>query len=660
MAYITGYGTTKTIIKKIAKLCDLELWPNETSPFLTPENDFQVPAKMCVVTDNITHPKLQYLFNANIETLIDAGASATSIKDFVKSKNNRKYTGVFTALLTGPVVYQFDIARLITESLQGKLGFSGEQREDIVLAIHESLVNGLIHGNLSLSSELRQSASDFVSYAYLVDKRLTTPAFAKKAISINTYWNTKRLSITIKDEGMGYSLARVLDSSDNNSIEKSGRGLCLIASAADSCTIEDFGKQVTMSFLREKANKAVIKSSLLTAVNRKGNTDFTDSKVLIIENNQSTQALLAGLLNQLGVYRIKITSSAVDGLSQIPTFKPDLIILDIVLPHMDGHELITQLKTSADTKDIPILVQTASDTREARDTTFKAGASDFITKPINPLEFFARVRVHLKNAKLVKGLENKLSKINSELLSLKDMQQRLLPSKTDLTAVKNNYGLNIASYFKPSIQLGGDFWQVMPLDDNRIGVYLCDFSGHGLRSALNTFRLHTLIFRKHIDIDTPADFLKALNQQLFHLLDRGQFAAFFFAIIDVKNHTLSYSGAAAPVPFLKNKMGIQFLETTGLPLGISIDSNYENHQVPFKTGDKLLLYSDALTESVIQDSNLRLETAGFLNIAGDPLNNPNIEQGMKDIASSFFELIPPPVQDDITMVLIESTKATKK
>ena len=221
-------------------------------------------------------------------------------------------------------------------------------------------------------------------------------------------FNQTRLEIKIKDEGVGYSLEQILKRSSGDVSSKSGRGLQIIAHAVDSCTIDNYGKEITLSFLREnKENRSI--QNLSSVPEFVTQTDISNGKVLIIEDNKSNQALLAGLLTQIGIHKIEIASTGKEGIEKAVLFHPDLIILDIVMENMDGYEVLLALKKMPDVKNIPILIQTSSDTREARDRTFKAGASDFITKPINPLEFFTRVRVHLENKKLVEYLSSQLA-----------------------------------------------------------------------------------------------------------------------------------------------------------------------------------------------------------------------------------------------------------
>ncbi len=659
MYYLTGDNVSIEKLRRVAKTGSLCLWPDEKNPFLSAAGDKELPDTLVVLSENLTQERLAFLFSLPIRSVIDGNATLNRIRDFLIHKISHKYSGHLSFLLTGPVIYNYDVARLFSDALWRRLKFSENRHDGIHLALHEALVNGLIHGNLNLSSALRQNAGGFVSYSKIIGKRLNSPTFSKKAISISARWNKTRLEIKIKDEGMGYSLAQILKRAAVPVTAKSGRGLRMIAAAADSCTIENYGKEITLSFLREKESVKVIPTPLVEEGARVDKTDLSQSRVLIVEDNESNQALLAGLLAQIGIHKLEVASDGVDGLNKVVSFLPDLIILDITMPRMDGYEVLQRLKSTEMTRDIPVLIQTASDTREARDRTFKSGASDFITKPINPLEFFARVRVHLENRRLILSLKKQLDQINHELMTAQDMQMQLLPLPEVLNKVRSRHRLNIASFFAPSTRLGGDFWQILPLPHNRVGIYLCDFSGHGLAAALNTFRMHTMIFQQYFNIEKPSEFLSLLNKRLCQLLPRGQFATFFFGVFDMERQKLSYAGAGSPPPFLKSGQKIDLLQTQGLPLGISPDAVYDDYMIDFKAGDKFLLYSDALNES-LSPHKTRLGETGLLALAQPAFDCPNLQEGLSLLTEAFFELIPPPPQDDITAILIEGMPRNKE
>ncbi len=655
MLYLTGDKIAKDKLLKIAKQCKLPLWPSEEKPYLHEDDYRQMPSSVCVLSEDFTDTRLQTLFEMPITALIDANASLKSIKDFIchhKEYTNKNGLGF---LLTGPIIYRFDIAMVFASALRSRFPISDFRFDSIHLALHEALVNGLIHGNLHLTSGMRQSTNDYIAYGDLLRKRLSTPAFARKAIDISSEWTDDKMKIIIRDEGMGYSLSEILKNPPSVK-SKTGRGLRIIASAADSCTIDNYGREISLSFLKEN-KKYPDTVSPVAAAESQDTTGYHENlsscKVLIVEDDKSNQALVAGLLAQLGIVQIDVAHDGIEGLNKVLSFEPDLIILDITMPKMDGFEVLWRLKSVESTRSIPVLIQTASDTREARDKTFKAGASDFITKPVNPLEFFARVRTHLENRLLVNRLQMRLKQIQTELTTAQNMQMGLLPCAATIRDIRQRYKLDIVSYFDPSDKLGGDFWQTIPLSRQRLGIYLCDFSGHGLATALNTFRLHTLIFQMRMAIEKPSEFLEELNLELCELLQRGQFATFFFGIFDYKNQTLTYSGAAIPPPLVWNQKRLTSLSTKGLPLGISSRTTYENHTISFKPGSRLFLYSDALIEGV-NDKGELLGIKGLNAIVKNALKLPDIKTGLKNIIDSFFEFASPPAQDDITAVVIEA------
>ncbi len=654
MLYLTGDNVPKEQVLKLAKKCKLPVWPSEDNPFLYQGDFDHIPPHLVVLAGELTETRLQTLFQLPITALLDSNATMKSLIDFLSQTKEDEYFAGLGFLLTGPVIYHFDVALIFTKALQDRRKFSNYRFESIHLALHESLVNGLFHGNLNLSSTLRQNFDAYQAYTKLVNKRLNSPSFARKGISIISRWNNTKMKITIRDEGMGYSLSEILRQPPSAQ-SKSGRGLRIIASAADSCTIENYGKEITLSFIREKPEcpDMVSPVDVVSQTTTAPKEDLSRAKVLIIEDNQSNQALLAGLLTQIGIKQIDVASDGIQGLNKVLTFEPDLIILDIKMPNMDGYDVLHRLKSVERTRSIPILIQTGSDTREARDKTFRAGASDFITKPLNPLEFFARVRIHLENRLLVNRLQNRLKQIHHELMTAQNMQMALLPCPATLQDIQKRYALEVTSYFEPSDKLGGDFWQTVPLSNNRIGFYLCDFSGHGLAAALNTFRLHTLIFQMQAHIQDPSDFLNELNQQLYILLQRGQFATFFFGIYDPKKQTLTYSGAASPSPFYWDGNEWQILQTRGLPLGISQQAVYENITIPFESGNRLFIYSDALTETINSKGDQTNVNELFKVVQDETANQP-IREGLKGIIARFFEFAPPPPQDDLTAVLIEA------
>ncbi len=652
-------------VQSIAQVDSFTLYPDKKSPFLNALSDTQkLPAHSTLIADKFEDSRLQALFALPFERIIDAQAMDESVHDFVENTDREELPHIFSFLLTCPVIYNCDVAKIFVDALNQRLHLTSERFAGIHLALHEAIVNGLIHGNLDISSEYRQSARLFMEYGKILSERLQNPAYARKSLSLSAAWDNTKLRIKIRDEGAGYVIR---DSFANRSLtsvrNKTGRGLLFIAGIADSCTIDDFGREMNLTFgLKEDymqaENSYIEKEEPAQEAERPSiysRPTVADCRVLIIEDNLSNQTMLYRLLNVIGITMVECATDGVEGLKKVETFKPDLIILDITMPRMNGYEVLHNLKSSPVTQDIPVLIETASDTREARDKTFRTGATDFITKPINPLEFFSRIKVHLENRMLIKHLEKQLNQLNEELISAQRMQRTLLPSDLMLQNIASKYGVHFAHHFEPSSRLGGDFWEVVPLSDSKLAVYICDFSGHGVSAALNTFRLHALITQMdNISIEIPASAMTIMNTQLLHLLPRGQFATFFLAVIDLARDRMVYSAAGVPKPFLIYDDKIQLINADGMPLGISKQAQYHNYQVDFPRGAKLMLYSDALTESPNKDGE-RLGEEGFSKLV-EPFvmrTDSTPRETVSSVMESFFEFAPPPPPDDVTVVYLE-------
>ena len=659
MIYLTGDKVPSKSVVRIAEKAHIKTWPGAGEPLFKNGLQQRFPKNLAVLAGRFTEDKLTEHFFMPISALIDVKSRDESILSFIKKMGKISLPNSLSFLLTCPVIYSTNIAEIFTRALNRRLHFSKSQFEGIHFALHESIVNGLIHGNLRVNSSMRQSARDFVEYARLLHERLNDPEYAHKSISIMASWDKKKLEIKIRDEGAGYEPMNKLEKAKSG--DKSGRGLRIIAGTADSCTIDDFGREITLSFLLEDSQASRWLEHYADANqdpsggDNSVSPDLSTCSVLIMEDNLSNQTVLSRLLNVMGITQIEVAGDGVEGIKKLETFTPDLIILDIAMPRMNGYEVLHQLKVDSKTRNIPVLIQTAVDSRETREKTFSSGATDFITKPVNPLEFFARVRVHLENHLLIQHLESQLAQIEEELLAAQKMQVGLLPTRNRLNKALDKYSLEMAQYFSPSSVLGGDFWQMFPISENELGIYICDFSGHGVAAALNTFRLHALISQYDKKELNPAQFLKFLNLQLNDLLPRGQFATLFVGIFDIKKQELRYAGAGAPNPLMISRGRELVLHTEGVPLGISSKPKYKNYKIKLHSGDTLLLYSDALTEAP-NPLGKRLGLAGLKKIALPYLKKAEVESALKELMNAFYKFAPTPPSDDITAVLIKVKK----
>ncbi|PKU21580.1 PP2C family protein-serine/threonine phosphatase [Telmatospirillum siberiense] len=375
--------------------------------------------------------------------------------------------------------------------------------------------------------------------------------------------------------------------------------------------------------------------------------DLSTCRVLIIDDSPAIRQLIGAFLENAGIPLVENAANGSEGLAKVEAFEPDLVILDIVMPGMDGYEVCRRLRADPRTRTLPVLVETALDSAADRSSVFQAGASDVISKPIHGPELIARVRLQLENRLLIRSLEDHVKLMTWEMELARYMQENLLPREDMLESLAAATGLAIASHFQPSANLGGDLWSVHALGEGRTGVSIIDFTGHGLAAALNTFRLHALMNQMTPDPEDPAAYLAALNAKLVDLLPSGQFATMFLAIVDSRHGRMTFAAAGSPCPVIGNP-GIGLLDGSGLPLGISLEARYENCRVPFPEGSVLFLYSDALTESVDR-RGLYLDSSTLTGLVDDCRREDGAAKALRRLIARFLEGRGP-VTDDLTLV----------
>ena len=339
------------------------------------------------------------------------------------------------------------------------------------------------------------------------------------------------------------------------------------------------------------------------------------ARVLVVDDNRVNRHLLQALLERGGVSHIDMAEDGNDALARLDAFQPDLILLDLMMPNLDGFEMCRRLRQIPAWKDLPVLVQSSLNRAEDRAKAFAAGATDYVTKPINAVELLARVRIHLQNRTLLHDLQRFHERTESELSLARKMQERLMPSPERLAEVEAAAGVNIAAHFAPSSELGGDFWDLRheggAPGPGRTMLFMVDFSGHGVGAALNTFRLHAICQQMDVSGMTPAAFLSTINRRLCALLPNGQFATMLAGVIEPAENRFVYAsaGSTRPMVWAPGDAAPLLGDSAGLPLGLLASAEYEERSIPLPPGGRLFLYSDGAIE---------------IPVGGDVLDEPGL------------------------------------
>lgn len=326
--------------------------------------------------------------------------------------------------------------------------------------------------------------------------------------------------------------------------------------------------------------------------------DLYDNRILVVDDAAINRELIASYLKSAGYKNIQTAIDGVDALNKVSSFNPQLMILDLVMPNKDGAQVIKELRANPQTKQLPILVQTAVTNIEDRNEAWKNGATDVIMKPTHKLELLSRVKVQLENGFLIHELENYQQTADHEIAKALELQRSLLPTEKQIQYLENKYNLSIKSLYLPSRFLSGDMWGMYEIADNQVLVWISDFSGKGIGASLHALRIHTLLSEFKNKINNPADLLEALNSRLVNMVKIGNFCTFLVGVLDFGKKSFDYVAASSTHPFIYHPINGNYTlgDGSGLPLGISVDSNYELRSLSFDSKDSLIMYSDLMWE----------------------------------------------------------------
>ncbi|UCD80178.1 MAG: SpoIIE family protein phosphatase [Desulfobacterales bacterium] len=323
------------------------------------------------------------------------------------------------------------------------------------------------------------------------------------------------------------------------------------------------------------------------------NKNSDTESILLVDDNPANLQILFQTLEGAGC-KLLIAKNGQGALSIAGKALPDLILLDIMMPDIDGYEVCRKLKSNPATADIPVIFLSALGDTEDKVKGFHLGAVDYITKPFQPDEVIARVDTHLTIHRLKREVEIKKDQLEHELEVVSEVQRRLLPKK-----LPDIDGFKLAAHYETSRYAGGDYYDIIGLSENRWGFLIADAEGHSAPAAV-LMAMTCALFRAYPNLPAdPAAVLHYLNQHLCKVADPS-FMTALYAVYDAKLQIMRISRAGHPLPMIyrsSEKKAFE-VECSGVyPLGIEpyeIDIPVE--EIKLEPGDRFLVYTDGLTE----------------------------------------------------------------
>jgi len=339
--------------------------------------------------------------------------------------------------------------------------------------------------------------------------------------------------------------------------------------------------------LARPADAATVAAGLRNRLDKAEMEQLT-GRILVVDDEPMNVIVLRGLLGKAG-FTVLSAASGPEGHDIARAERPDLVLLDVMMPGESGFDTCRKLKADPDTAGIPVIFITCLGEMDNKLAGLDIGAVDYITKPFNSAEVVARVRSHLefqrRTSRIIDAQASRLSQVQAAQMALLARPENLPESR-------------FAVYFLPVLEAGGDFYEVLDFGGGRAAYFVADVSGHDLGASFITSSLKAL-FRQHAAPDrTPSETLAAMNRILCAITPEEVYLTAACLYVDRAGGSYSLCSAGHPPVVLQQGGGVGLLDLPGSPLGFFEDVEFVTRQGAVQAGDRFYLYTDGLADGV--------------------------------------------------------------
>lgn len=323
--------------------------------------------------------------------------------------------------------------------------------------------------------------------------------------------------------------------------------------------------------------------------------DLSESRVLIVDDVKSNVDILVQALRD--EYKLSVALDGAAALRSVEKSPPDLVLLDIVMPDLDGYEVCRRLRSQESTRELPVMFLSSLEDVTNKTQGFEAGGNDYLTKPFEMLEVKARVRSLLKAKAYADAIREAMAR---DLRIAREIQMGILPA--DLSSATRGTGLGVHAVIEPAREVGGDLYEVLRGSDDRVVVALGDVSGKGIPAALFMAVAVTVLRTLARQIEEPDEILRRLNDELAEQNPRGMFVTLQCLVFDLKRRVVSCAGAGHHQLVVMSPGHPPRLAcpSSGRPAGLMPVNPIERETFPLEPGDTFVLFSDGVSEAMNQ------------------------------------------------------------
>ena len=352
--------------------------------------------------------------------------------------------------------------------------------------------------------------------------------------------------------------------------------------------------------------------------------------ILIVDDVPRNLQLLAAILKEENKYEVAAATSGAGALKIVDNVLPDLILLDVMMPEMDGFQVCQRLKASPSTRDIPVVFLTAKAGLKDIVKGFQLGGVDYITKPFNGTELLARVQTHIELKQSKEKLNDSLQKLQLANQHLTDsinyaqlIQQAVMPQKQDIkTVFKESF-----VFLKPRDIVSGDFFWILASPE-RIILAAVDCTGHGVPGAfvsmLSYQLMHEIIVMR--GFWKPDLILNELNKRIKSVFNQGRTEVcegmdVAICSLDLQNRVLEFAGAKNPLIYIYNNdlhhIQGDRLSVGGFRCSPRKESRFTKQVIPIRDSTMFYIYSDGFPDQLGGEQGRRFTHRRFRELLRD-------------------------------------------
>ncbi len=400
-------------------------------------------------------------------------------------------------------------------------------------------------------------------------------------------------------------------------------------------------------------------------------------RILIVDDSRLQRRILSRLLRKWG-FDVAEAESGEEAVAIFDHADPDLVLSDWMMPGMTGLDLCRALRSATAQRYCYFILLTSKSEKDEIAQGLDAGSDDFVTKPVDPTELRARIaagdrilsmqnELSEKNDVINKTLEklrDAYEKIDKDLKQARKIQESLVPERT------RQFGRSrVSLLLKPCGHIGGDLVGMFSPGRNRLAFYSIDVSGHGITSAMMTARLGSYLSSTHFDQNvgterrfdkffallSPSEVARRLNQRL--TADRGidEYFTMVYATVDLSCGLVRMVQAGHPPPaVLRGNGEIEFVGEGGLPIGLVPDAEFTQFSFRLNPGDRLLLYSDGISECRTRTGEM-LEESGLCRLIRSLDETSTGQDFLDDLFWTLTQEMDPEtgLEDDVSAAVLE-------